>query len=162
VPHAIGWLAVLLACTPVGVWLYEDPRVTVSRVRLDTDPASTRPVLVALNLANPNDYMVSATRVELQLALDDLPIGQLDQDSSVSVPKGTATIALPLIPDRSATRAQLQAFNSGVHRFTIQGRATFTTPIGKRKVRFAQTGELAFGHQPPSPASAPADPGASP
>ena len=42
----------MLACTPVGVWLYEDPRVTVSRVRLDTDPASTRPVLVALNLAN--------------------------------------------------------------------------------------------------------------
>src|SRR5512138_1919215 len=45
VPHAIGWLVTLLACTPVGVWIYEDPRVTVSRVRLDADPASESPVL---------------------------------------------------------------------------------------------------------------------
>ena len=160
-PHAIGWLVAVLACTPVGVWIYEDPRVTVARVRLDTDPASAKPVLVALDLRNTNDYIVSTTRVELRLALDDLPIGRLDQDSSMVVPKGTATIALPLIPDRSATRARLQALNTGVHRFAIEGQATFTTPVGKRKVRFAQTGELAFG-QPPSPASAPPGPAASP
>ena len=151
----------MLACTPVGVWIYEDPGVTVSRVRLDADTASARPVLVALNLRNPNDYVVSATRVELRLALDDFPIGRLAQDSSVPVPKGTATVALPLIPDRSATRAQLQSFNSGVHRFAIEGLATFATPVGQRKVRFAQTGELAFGQPPLSPPSAPADPAVS-
>jgi hypothetical protein len=162
VPHAIGWLVAVLACTPVGVWIYEDPRVTVARVRLDTDPASAKPVLVALDLRNTNDYIVSTTRVELRLALDDLPIGRLDQDSSMVVPKGTATIALPLIPDRSATRARLQALNTGVHRFAIEGQATFTTPVGKRKVRFAQTGELAFGRQSLSPASAPPGPAASP
>lgn len=161
-PHAIGWLVAVLACTPVGVWIYEDPRVTVARVRLDVDPASARPVLVALNLRNPNDYVVSTTRVELRLALDDLPIGRLAQDSSLAVPKGTATIALPLVPDRSATRARLQALNSGVHRFAIEGQATFTTPVGKRRVRFAQTGELAFGSPSLSPASAPPDPAASP
>jgi hypothetical protein len=162
VPHAIGWLVAVLACTPVGLWIYEDPRVTVARVRLDADPASAKPVLVALDLRNPNDYIVSTTRVELRLALDDLPIGRLDRDSSMVVPKGTATIALPLIPDRSATRARLQAFNSGVHRFAIEGQATFTTPVGKRKVRFAQTGELAFGSQSLSPASAPPGPAVSP
>src|SRR5207253_795947 len=130
VPHAIGWLVAVLACTPVGVWLYEDPRVTVSRVRLDADPTSDRPVLVALDLRNANDYVVSTTRVELRLALDNLPIGRLAQDSSMQVPKGTATLALPLIPDRSATRVRLQNFNSGVHRFAIEGLATFATPVG--------------------------------
>jgi hypothetical protein len=39
----------------------------------------------------------------------------------------------------------MQSFGSGVHRFAIEGRATFTTPVGKRKVRFAQSGEMAFG-----------------
>jgi LEA14-like dessication related protein len=151
----------MLACTPVGLWLYEDPRVTVSRVRVDADTMSARPVLVTLDLRNPNDYAISATRVEARLALDDLPIGRLDQESSVAVPKGTATLALPLIPDRSATRARLQAFNSGFHRFMIEGRATFATPIGKRKVRFAQSGELAFGPSP-LPASAPPGPDGSP
>ena len=53
-------------------------------------------MLVALALSNPNDYTVSTTRVELKLALDDQPIGRLDQDSSfIAMPKGTSTIALP-------------------------------------------------------------------
>jgi hypothetical protein len=152
----------MVACTPLGLWLYQDPRVTISRVRVDADTTNIRPVVVALDLSNPNDYVVSATRVELRLVLDDLPIGRFDQDRSLVVPKGTATMALPLIPDRSATRFRLQAFSSGVHRFAIEGRATFATPIGKRKVRFAQTGELGFGQQLPSPASAPPDPDGSP
>jgi LEA14-like dessication related protein len=150
-----------LACTPLGLWLYEDPQVTVDRVRVDVDGLSTRPVVVALAVNNPNDYALSATRLEFRLVLDDLPIGGLDRKGSMSVPKGVATMALPIETDRTTTPARLQAFNSGVHRFAIEGRATFTTPIGKRKVRFAQQGELAFG-LPPSPASAPADPGASP
>ena len=158
----LGWLSAMLACTPLGMWIYEDPRVTVSRVRVDADTTSARPVLVALDLRNPNDYVVSATRVEARLELDDVPIGRLAQDSSVAMPRGTATtVSVPLIPDRSATRARLRTFNSGVHRFMIVGRATFATPIGKRKVRFAEAGELAFG-QPPSPASAPRDPNGSP
>ena len=77
--------------------------------------------------------------------LDGLAIGRLDRDSSVALPKGTATVALPLVPNRATTPARLQAFGSGIHRFAVQGRATFSTPIGKRKVRFAQTGEMVFG-----------------
>lgn len=135
----------MVACTPLGVWIYEDPGVTVSRVRLAADGQDSAPVMVALDLRNPNDFTVSTTRVELRLMLDGLAIGQLDQDSSVSLPKGTATVALPLIPNRATTRGRMQSFGSGVHRFAIEGRATFTTPVGKRKVRFAQKGELAFG-----------------
>ena len=149
----VWWLVPVVACTPLGVWIYEDPGVTVSRVRVDTDGQGPSPVVVALDLRNPNDFTVSTTRVELWLVLDGLAIGRLDQDSSVSLPKGTATVALPLIPNRATTPARLQAFGSGIHRFTIQGRATFATPVGKRKVRFAQTGELAFGppELPPLP-----------
>jgi LEA14-like dessication related protein len=162
IPSALAWLVTMLACTPAGVWIYEDPRVTVSRVRLAADTSGAQPVLVALDLRNPNDYVVSATRVELRLALDNLPIGRLAHDSSVQVPKGTATVAFPLVPDRSATRARLRSFNSGTHQFAIEGLATFTTPIGKRRVHFAQSGELAFGQPPLSPPSAPADPAVSP
>ena len=144
----------MAACTPLGVWLYEDPGVTVSRVRVATDGQDSSPVIVALDLRNPNDYTVSTTRVELRLVLDGLAIGKLDDGGNVPLPKGTATVSLPLKPDRSTTRAQLRAFGSGVHRFAIEGRATFKTPVGKRKVRFAQTGELAFGAQDPPVAPA--------
>ncbi len=146
----------VVACTPLGVWVYEDPGVTVSRVRVDAEGRDSSPVVVALNLRNPNDFTVSTTRVELRLMLDGLAIGQLDRDSDVTLPKGTATVSLPLIPNRSTSHGRLRAFGSGVHRFAIEGRATFTTPMGKRKVHFAQHGELAFG--PAEPADDPVRP----
>jgi LEA14-like dessication related protein len=156
----IGWLVGALACTPLGVWVYEDPRVTVSRVRVAADSETTRPVLVALDMRNPNDYVVSATRVEVQLLLDDTPIGRFDEDSSVALPKGTAEVAVPLLIDRGTSAGRLQAFNTGVHRFSVQGRATFATPVGKRRVKFVQVGQMTFGAQA-SPPSAPAGPDSS-
>jgi hypothetical protein len=157
------WVLVpMLACTPLGLWMYQDPGVTVSRVRLGTQAADSASVEVALDVSNPNDYAVSTTRVELRLRLDDLPIGQLDRDSSVPLPEvATSTVALPLVPDGGTPATRLQVFGSGVHRFMVEGRATFATPIGSRKVRFVQEGELAFG-PPALPASAPADPDGSP
>lgn len=147
-PWASWWLlpmlgCLALACTPLGLWMYEDPLVTVSRVRLDAE--GTAPVVVALDVLNPNDYTISTTRFELRLSLDDQPIGRLARDSSVSLPQGTATVALRLIPDRGAPAERVLAFRTGAHRFLIEGRATLTTPIGERRVRFAQEGDMAFG-----------------
>ena len=149
-------MAGVVACTPLGLWMYEDPAVTVSRVRLDADARGTPPVIVALDLRNPNDYALSATSVQFSLRLDELPIGQLTHTiSSVEVPKvGTSTVAVPLEPDQGTTPARLKALSSGMHQFAVEGEATFATPIGSRRVRFAEEGELVFG-QPPLPASAP-------
>ena len=147
-PRRWVWLLLpAVGCTPLGLWMYQDPAVSVSRVRLAAEPADTAPV-VALDLSNPNDYAVSTTRVELQLRLDDLPIGVVARDSSVPLPKvTTSTVSLALVPTRAATRDQLRVLGSGVHRFAVQGRATFTTPIGDRKVTFAQEGDMEFGDQ---------------
>jgi LEA14-like dessication related protein len=156
------WAVGLVACTPLGLWMYEDPAVTVSRVRLDADARGTAPVIVALDLRNPNDYALSATSVQFNLRLDELPIGRLTRTgSSVEVPKaGTSTVAVPLEPDQGTNPARLKALSSGVHRFAVEGEATFATPIGNRRVRFAEEGELAFGRSP-LPASAPAGQGGS-
>jgi hypothetical protein len=160
VSRAIVWLAVG-ACTPLGLWMYQDPLVTVARVRVNADQAVAEPIQVALNVLNPNDYPISTARVELSLALDDQAVGRLDRVSSVTVSVGmTATRALPLRPGRKE-RPPLGRFRSGVHRFLVEGRATFVTPIGTRKIRFAQAGEMAFDSTA-SPASAPAAPAGSP
>ena len=141
------------ACTPLGLWIYEDPGVTMSRVRVNAKGQDASPVVVVLDLRNPNDLTLSATRVELWLVLDGLTVGWLDRASSVSLPKGTTTVALPLVPSHVTTPARQRAFGSGTHQFTIEGRATFATPIGERKVPFLQTGEMSFGtpESPPSP-----------
>lgn len=132
-----------MACTPLGLWMYQDPGITVSRVRVGMDSLSPAPVLIALDLENRNDFPVSAVHVQLSLELDDQPIGELNRDSTVIVPKDAiSTVALPLA---AAQARGLTRFRSGTHRFTVMGRAEFTTPIGTRRVDFAQEGDLKFG-----------------
>jgi LEA14-like dessication related protein len=132
----------------LGLWLYEDPVVTVSRITLalGRSELAPSPVIVALALQNSNDYPLSTERVELTLRLDGVPIGQLQRDSTMPVATDTvSTVALPLVLAVQATPEHLRALGSGTHRFAVRGRATFHTPIGMRKVRFAQEGSLIFG-----------------
>ena len=133
------------ACTPLGLWVYDDPGLEVSRVRLDHDAAGAAPVAVGLAVWNPNDYDVSTARLELQLRLDDQTVGHYSRDSIVSVPQtGLADVVLPLTVPAGPIRERIRLLSSGTHRFAVVGRATFSTPFGPRNVRFAHAGDLAF------------------
>jgi LEA14-like dessication related protein len=140
------------ACTPLGLWIYEDPVVTVSRVTLELrEPRSSAssPVVVALAVHNRNDFPLSTTRMELSLRLDGIPIGRLKQNNRVAVATDTiSTVALPLKLEKQATPSHLRTLDSGSHVFLVSGRATFETPIGTRKVHFAEQGEMIFGRRP--------------
>src|SRR3954470_21733442 len=87
-------LGLLGACTPLGLWIYEDPVVTVSRVTLELrdQRAVTSPVVVALAVQNRNDFPLSSTRMEVSLRLDGVPIGRLQRDSMVSVSTDTVSM----------------------------------------------------------------------
>ena len=144
-------LVLLGSCTPLGLWIYEDPVVTVSRVTLELREIrpSTSPVVVALVVHNRNDYPLSSTRMEVSLRLDGIPIGGVRQDSTLPVPmEGVSTVALPLALEKGATPSHLRTFvDTGSHRFAVNGRATFQTPIGTRRVRFAEEGDMIFGQR---------------
>jgi LEA14-like dessication related protein len=132
----------------LGLWLYEDPVVTVSRITLEfreAGPANT-PLVVALAVRNANDYPLSAEQVELSLRLDGVAVGQATSDGTVPLATDTiSTVAVPLALERQTTEGQLRALGSGTHSFAVRGRARFRTPIGTREVRFAQEGSLIFG-----------------
>ncbi len=137
--------AAVVACTPLGLWVYDDPGLEVSRVRVNRE-AGADPVVVGLAVWNPNDYDVSTSRLELELKLDDMSVGRFSRDSVVPVPTvGLADVALPLSVPSEPARQRIRALSSGTHRFAVEGRATFSTPFGPRKVRFTHRGDLAFG-----------------
>jgi LEA14-like dessication related protein len=142
---------VLGACTPVGLWLYRDPVVTVSRITLQlgtSQPSGPSPLTVALAVQNPNDYPVSTSQLELSLRLDGVPMGEFRRDSTVALATDTvATVSLALPLAEQATSDHLKSLGTGTHKFAVRGRATFQTPIGKRKVRFAQEGAMIFGER---------------
>ena len=160
-----GWGLLVAGCTPLGLWLYEDPVVTVSQITLELGSGPGRsPVTVALALQNTNDYPLATERLELSLRLDGVPIGQLNRDSAMSVATDTvSTIALPISLARQATPERLRKLGTGTHTFTVRGRAIFRTPIGRRKVPFAQEGSMIFGARSMSSAqtgvTAPGGPG---
>jgi LEA14-like dessication related protein len=135
----------IMACTPLGLWVYDDPGLAVSRVRVNHD-AGADPVVVGLAVWNPNDYDVTTSRLELELKLDDMSVGRFSGDSVVAVPTaGLADVALPLKVRGESVRQRIRGLRSGTHRFAVEGRATFSTPFGPRKVRFSHAGDLAFG-----------------
>jgi LEA14-like dessication related protein len=144
----VGWVVVLGACTPLGLWVYADPVVTVSRVTLEVKKAKRLGTVVALAVDNRNTYALSAERVELSLRLDGIPVGQVDRDSSVPVAKAAvSTVALALPLQKQTTPERLAALGSGSHTFAVHGRATFRTPFGMRAVRFEQEGSMIFGER---------------
>ncbi|HEX3233549.1 MAG TPA: LEA type 2 family protein [Gemmatimonadales bacterium] len=156
--RAILWVVPALACTPLGLWVYNDPEVSVSRVRLPAESSEEMPVVVALAVRNPNDFPIATARVELQLQLDGLTVGWLTSDSTVSFPQfATSILAVALDRSTGVGPAQLRILGIGTHAFAVHGRTTFTTPFGKRKIRFAQEGKMTFG-QTASRASGPVDP----
>jgi hypothetical protein len=139
-------LAAAAACTPIGLWVYDDPGLEVSRVRLDQDTAGPDPVVLGLAINNPNDYDLSTARFELQLRLDDITVGHFSRDSVIPVPQlAIADMSLPLTVPPGVVRHHMTALSKGTHRFLVEGRATFSTPFGLRDVRFAHAGDLAFG-----------------
>jgi LEA14-like dessication related protein len=102
-----------------------------------------------LAVHNRNDFPLSTTRMELSLRLDGIPIGRLKQNNRVAVATDTiSTVALPLKLEKQATPSHLRTLDGGRHVFLVSGRATFETPIGTRKVHFAEEGEMIFGRRP--------------
>ena len=115
-------------------------------MRLDHDTAGAAPVVLGLAVWNPNDYDLSTARLELQLRLDDVTVGHFSRDSIIPVPQaGLADFALPLTVPAGPIRERIRRLSSGTHRFAVEGRATFSTPFGRRNVRFAHAGDMAFG-----------------
>lgn len=140
------WLAALGACTPIGLWLWDDPAFEVARVRILQEPAGDSAVTVALQVRNPNDYELSTTRFELTLLLDGHLVGRYERDSIIPLSRaGADTLSLPFHPSAGATPRRLAAFRGGTHRFAVEGRAMLKTPFGDRPVRVDHAGDIAFG-----------------
>lgn len=141
------WLsaAVLAACTPLGLWMYEDPHVAVSRVSVARARAG-RSVRVALAVDNRNDYAVEATHVEIALRVDGEPVGQLVTDTLVALPEAVVSlVAVPLRLTGSSGKNRAAPAYRGTHQYRVEGRAEFRTPIGIRRVVFQEAGAMQFG-----------------
>ncbi len=152
---AFSLAALFAACTPVGLWVYDDPRFEVSRVRVNSDITIDEPVVLGLAIWNPNLYELSTARIELRLRLDDLLIGDFMRDSILPLPQGgMLDFALPLRVPTGPLRERIRGMQTGTHRFAVEGKAVLSTPFGLHDVPFAHEGDMDFGGKDSSTAAA--------
>lgn len=132
--------AFLSACTPMGVWLYEEPTVGLEDVLIDTSAGDAAlPPYVILGVRNRNDFELSLRQIELELRIDGENIGSVDLDTVVTLaPITTRPVRVKVPPVDAAARGRIGALRAGVHRYGIAGRARLDTPIGERRIGFSQ------------------------
>jgi hypothetical protein len=131
-------LALLAACTPMGVWLYEEPTVGLEDVLIDTSAGeSALPPYVVLAVKNRNDFELSLRHIELVLQIDGRDIGRVAVDTTVTLaPIAVRPVRLKVPPLDGQARGHITALREGMHRYGIAGRARLDTPIGERRIGF--------------------------
>lgn len=131
-------LALLTACTPMGVWLYEEPTVGLDDVLIDTSAGEAAlPPYVILAVRNRNDFEVGLRYVELLLQIDGSDIGNARVDTIVTLaPLETRPVRVKVPPTDAGARARISELRAGIHRYAIVGRARMETPIGERRIGF--------------------------
>lgn len=132
-------LAVLPGCIPLGLWIYEDPKVEVTAVALDPADAAF-PVRLDLSLSNANDFDVSMLRVQLNVRVNGSPVVDRTVESAAVFPaRDKQIVQIGVAPSDLAPGAR-PALGSNGRRYSVDGFMILKTPIGERRIPFTRTG----------------------
>lgn len=150
-PHAVvtGLLFLglgVLACTPLGGWLYSDPTFTLSGVRSTYrgSPADTLQVL--LTGCNLNDFNVDGLTFDGQLLVDGTPVGVLrsKQGFTMKMRDSVEVLVILQIPRDDEPRVHAKGDDYLAAKYELNGRVELATPIGVRRVVVLQKGDVRF------------------
>lgn len=134
---AILALAFLGGCTPVGAWLYEDPRLNLVEVARDTISAEPRLEFV-FDGCNNNDYDLQTDSLATALVIGGQLAGQNQETSTIILPSRTVlrlSVKVPTVP---------MAGSDGSHElpFSLTNKAVVVTPEGPKHLTLIQSGTV--------------------
>lgn len=127
------------ACTPLGLWIYQEPTVEVTSVRLDPALGAAFPVQLAFAVSNANDFEVSLVRVHVRFSVGGSSM--IDRDLSTAAAfaaRDRQVVHIGVAPGDLVPGSARRL--SGTHPYTIEGFAVLKTPIGERRIPFARAG----------------------
>jgi hypothetical protein len=136
----------VLACTPLGGWLYSDPTFALSGVttRFRGSPADT--LHLVLTGCNLNDFDVDGLTIEGRLLLDGSPVGSLWTERPFTLKmRDSVDVLVPLeMPRSAAPPVHAKGDDLITAHYELNGRIEVNTPIGIRRVPLRQNGEVRF------------------
>jgi LEA14-like dessication related protein len=142
------WSAMTLAatagCATLARQAFQEPVVTVRDVRLNGIGLTGGSVDVALNVYNPNNYRLDATRLTYRLLFDTVTFatGALDQRQTVQA-RDTLHVLIPVnFTYRGVGEAGRQIMNTGTVSYRLLGDVTVGSPVGSFTIPYNTTGRF--------------------
>ena len=130
------------ACTPLGLWIYEEPTVEVTEVKLNA--AADFPVQIAFAVSNANDFEISLLRVYVHCRVAGSSL--VDRDLATAASFGARDRQIIRIGVAQADLSPgATAGAAGAQEYTIDGFAILKTPIGERRIPFTRAGTSTAG-----------------
>ena len=148
----IGMVAALAAvggCSALGKQAFQQPVVKVTDIKLTGIGLTGGSMDVHVNVANPNDFRLDATRMTYNVALDSVQFATGTVDSRFTVEGNkSADITVPVnFTYAGIGAAGRQLLNTGGVDYKLTGDVTVGTVIGNFTVPYTTTGRLTnFGY----------------
>lgn len=132
------------ACATLGRHAFEEPVVTLDDVRVNGIGLNGGSVDILLNVYNPNNYSLDATRITYKLFVDTIPLGTGATDSRFTVDDGDSTkVPLPLSFTWSGvSQAARSLLGTGSVNYRVVGDITVGSAIGTFTLPYDRTGRF--------------------
>ena len=137
-------LAAAAGCASIARRAFQEPVVSVRDIRLNGIGLTGGSVDVALNVYNPNNYRLDATRVTYRLLFDTVTFatGALTERQTVQA-RDTLRVSIPVnFSYRGVGEAGRQILNTGSVNYRLLGDVTVGSPVGSFTVPYSTTGRF--------------------
>ena len=135
---------VMSGCSTLGRQIFQQPKVTVQDVRLTGIGLTGGSLDVLVNVDNPNDFRLDATRMTYRLLVDTVPLANGLVSNTFTVKgKGTQQLHIPVnFSFAGLANAGRTLLNTGTAPYTVTGDVTVGTPIGNFTIPYSQRGQI--------------------
>ena len=137
-------IATLTGCSTLQRFTFQPPTFELTRIEVEQIGLRGGSLVLHLDVDNPNPYDLLATRMEVDVDLEQTPFGRLSLDEAHTLPSGDQT-EVPLTLDFTWSGAPAGARGLLLRRalaYGLNGRVFFDTPMGERAVTLALAGEV--------------------
>lgn len=129
-------------CATLGRQAFREPVVTLQDVKVTGVGLTGGSLDVVLNVDNPNDFRLDATKLTYTVLIDSLPLASGETGQRFTVDgKQQTPIHIPInFTYAGIGQAGRQLMNTGSVNYTVRGDVVVGTPVGNFTVPYSRTG----------------------
>ena len=136
------------SCRSLGQCMFEEPKVSFKDVKLNGIGLTGGSLDIVINVYNPNDFRLDATRLTYKLLVDTVEFGTGATDSDFAIQgNDSTTVRLPLDFNWAGVGAVgRELLGAGTVNYRVVGDVTVGSPLGTYTIPYDQTGRFStFG-----------------